>query len=198
MAAMDSPQAANNSKDALVGIGLTVGGGLLVALGTTTGWAKATVAMPGVGTEHYTVSGLDMAQGPVVLGLGIACVLAGVAFFALRRRPVALVAALAGIAAGGLSLVLGIMAAANLEDGAVDAIVAQAGVPLESFNDAAREILTSSMATGAGWGLYLSILGGMVAVLGGVLLVMSYRAERLSAPADDPVEQEAAADTPLA
>jgi hypothetical protein len=173
-------------SSARTGVVLAVIGGVLTVGGVFLTWGKAAISMPGVGNESYTIAGKELANGPTVMGLGIAVIIAALVTLALKGKPAAALTSIATVAGGAMAAILGISTFTGLEDALVDPIVEQSGVPLESFNEAARKILTDAMEVGAGWGLYFSILGGFVAVVGGVLMLMAVRRPAPQAGADSP------------
>lgn len=162
-------------SDAKPGALLGVIGGLVAAGGVFLTWGSATASMPGVGSSHYTVSGLDMGYGKAVLALGLVAAATAILTYVLRQRPAAVFTAVCVVTAGALAAILGIMTVTGIKDAVVDPIVQQAGVSVADFTDAARRFFVNAMEAGAGWGLYLAILGGCIALAGGVLQFLDLR-----------------------
>ena len=182
------------------GVALALAGGALTILGVFLPWGKAAVSMAGPGVRTYDAAGMDVSNGTIVLGLGIVVVLAGAAAAVLAGRRSAVLLALAAAAGGALAAILGFMTFGGLEEAMLDPIIEGAGFPAGEVTDLARSILQEAMTASAGWGLYLSILGGLVAVAGGVLLVLAARedaAARVVEAADDQTPPDVADTTPV-
>lgn len=151
-------------------------GGVLVITGSLLVWVKVAVNMPGVGSKSYSLSGMDAANGKTTLALG--CLAAAVGLAAMLVKGKARLGAglaIVELAAGGFAAVLGVMFALDLTTNAVDAVIQQSGLDPDKFSEAARKVLNDALAASAGWGLYLVILGGAVAFIGGVLAAVSMR-----------------------
>ena len=155
-------------------------GGVLTAVGSLLTWSKVAVAMPGVGEESYTFTGMDMGTGEVTLALGVLLVAVSLATLLLKRQAaLEMGLALIGLAAGGFAATWGVLFFTDIEGRSADA-VAQATFPGASgavtLSSAAKEILMNASDVASGWGLYLAILGGIIAFVGGLLAIVDIRA----------------------
>ncbi|MCJ7832126.1 MAG: Trp biosynthesis-associated membrane protein [Actinobacteria bacterium] len=174
-------------------------GGALVAVGSLLTWSKVAVAMPGVGKESYTFTGMDLNSGTVTLALGALLVAVSLASLILKRSAgLEMGLALVGLAAGGFAATWGVLFFTDINGRSADA-VAQATFPDASgaveLSSAAREILMNASDVVSGWGLYLAILGGIIAFIGGLLAIIDVRASRqIAAEPETPGGDDSAVD----
>lgn len=158
-------------------------GGVLAVVGSLLTWSKVAIAMPGVGEESYSYTGMELDAGKVTLALGALLVaVALVSSFLDRSGRLGTGLALVGLAAGGFAATWGVMFFIDVKERSVDAVgqaaVASQGLGAEVFNDVAKKILMDASAVQAGWGLYLAILGGVAAFLGGLLTLFDLHETR--------------------
>jgi hypothetical protein len=183
------------------GTAAVLAGGALVVLGSILTWAKLAMNMPGSGARVETLSGLDDGTGKVTLALGAIAVAVAVASLLVNRKGgLGIGLAVVSIAAGGFAAILGVMFAIDVRTHALDYAITQAGQKPAEYPGPARTILDQATAVTHGWGLYLVILGGVVAVIGGILTAIDVRASLLadaSLGADEEIDHSmAGAETP--
>jgi hypothetical protein len=171
-------------------------GGALTAVGSLLIWSKVAVAMAGVGEESYTFTGMDLDTGKVTLALGVLLVAVSLASLILKRQAgLEMGLALVGLAAGGFAATWGVLFFTDIEGRSADA-VAQATFPGASgavaLSDAAKEILMNASDVASGWGLYLAILGGIIAFVGGLMAVADIRAAQRESGSGDTGETDSA------
>lgn len=170
----------------------SLAGGILMAVGSLLTWGKVAVGMPGVGTQETSFKGLDTGDGKILLALAILILAVTLAAFVIRGvlgvGPV-----LVSLAGGAFALVLGIINTQNVTPTAVSYLVKQAGFGPQEFNPAARDVLEAATNATVGIGLYLAVVGGVVALLGGLLDVGRIRGaiSRRGAPGEEWTETEA-------
>ena len=168
-------------------------GGALVMLGSTLTWAKLAMNMPGSGSEKEVLSGMNAGDGKITLALGaivVAVAIAGASRLVTRAGGVGTALAVLGIAAGGFASILGVMFAVDLRTHALDHAITEAGLKLTGFAQPARDLLDQATAVSSGWGLYLVILGGLVAAAGGVLAAITLRRRLAGLRMDQPEDAE--------
>lgn len=146
-------------------------GGLLTALGSVLTWVNAEIDLSSTGgpIRTETVGGLETDDGKIAIGLGVALVVFGVAIAALRSRTGRRILGVLSLLVGAVAVVLGVVDLATLEDEGIrslaEDVVAQTGITTEQAETELRRIVSLS----GGIGLYLVVLGGAAAFLGGVL-----------------------------
>jgi hypothetical protein len=173
--------------------GIALAGGVLVVVGSVLNWAKVAVDMAGVGSTKASFSGMDLRDGKATLAIGALVIAAALAGMLVKRGPVRIGPVIVEIAGGGTAAALGVMTASGINASALDALVKASGQAAGPAAVAAREILAESAAVNAGWGLYLVILGGVVALMGGVVAAIALRnATRRRGTADGTEESETA------
>jgi hypothetical protein len=182
----------------LWGFLLTALGGALIAFGAISDWAA--VELGGSSAGAVTTKGIDLYQGMLVLALGVS-ILAGI--LVLRfvggsgRIPVAVALLLAALA----SLAVTIWCATSLEavvtdEQNIDALIRLAtasGIPAAEARALILETLDRlGITVVAQLGLWLSLLGSVVATAGAVLDLMWVRRKRRVGDAIDPDTDPAA------
>jgi hypothetical protein len=181
------------TKAARSGTVLALVGGAMLAVGSLLTWANTATAMPGAGEESHAISGMDASTGTITLAAGLLVLaVALVSLFWRRGGGLGLGAAVIELAAGGFGSVLGILYFTDLETNALNTVISESGLDPKNFGEAGMKILADASAVTAGWGLYLVILGGMVAFIGGVLTAIDLRATMMAKAAllDDDVAEE--------
>lgn len=156
-------------------------GGLLATAGSLLTWSKIATAMPAVDQESYVFTGMELDAGEVTLALGVLLIaIAIVSMFLGKSARLGAGLALVGLAAGGFAATWGVMFFTTMKERSVEAVgqaaVASQGLGSEFFNDVAKRIIMDTSAVRAGWGLYLTILGGIAAFLGGAMTLFELRA----------------------
>jgi hypothetical protein len=176
----------------LWGFVLTVLGGALLAFGSISDWAA--VALGGSAEAAVPTKGIDVWQGKVTLALGGLIVVGILALRFVRperRTPVAIALIVLGLVALGLSLWCVASLDTVVTDQGVDAlvrtVVGRFGIPAEQ----ARQLIAEAMA-GAGvevqaqTGLWITLVGAIVATLGGGVDLAWVRRKRALGDAIDP------------
>jgi hypothetical protein len=162
-----------------VGAILAIVGGALLAIGSFLSWATVS----GAGTE-VSASGMDGSDGVVTLVAGILALACGLLAMRAGRRVLAIVAILAGLAGAGL----GIYDAVTAKDSVLDAAADQVATQVGATPDEVRALLDDAIDAGQlsisiSVGLYVVIGGGLLALVGGFLMLGS-RGTTSAAPAE--------------
>ena len=159
----------------LWGFLLTVAGGAQIGFGAVLDWGK--VAFHGTTVNAIPTKGVDLAEGKAVLAAGVAVMVGILALRLLRshgsRRLVSIGIITFSLAAGALTLSVVARSDSVFEPVAIDAeahhIFEQIGLPVDL---ARRRLLEVVQQEGIGvryqWGLYLTLAGSAVGILGGV------------------------------
>lgn len=140
---------------------------MLVCIGALMPWVRTTfVGIPDEISPTYV--GIDIADGKVVFGLGIA-VLAGLitsrfVASASNARWAAVVAIVAGFAAMGVVVVM-VFTSSRFQDSAVESVLAQFESPTAEMRAQVEELIGLELSAGP----FVSIGGGVLAVVGGAL-----------------------------
>ena len=164
-------------------------GGALVVLGSMLTWAKLAMNMPGSGSKTEVLSGMDAGDGKITLALGAIAIAVAVASVVVKRNGgIGTALAVLTIAAGGFASMLGVMFAMDIRTQALDYAITQAGLKPAEYAAPARQILEQATSVSNGWGLYLVILGGVVAAIGGILAAITLRQQLTSASSPDQPE----------
>jgi hypothetical protein len=128
-------------------------------------WADVTVS-----DVSASAKGTDGSDGYITLVAGVVLVLLGAVALRAGKRPLAILA----ILAGGIAAGVGIYDAATAEDSVLDAVAEQVAPQVGASVPAVRQILQQSADAGdldiqIQIGLYLVIAGGAIGLLGGVI-----------------------------
>jgi len=166
---------------------LTVLGGALIALGALLPWVSVGLRSDTSGALTTTSLGVDLRPGKVTLALGVLVVLA-IAGLRLShsiplRRAIAVGVVVAGIVAVALAIRETTIKDHLLFTGArqvAEQIHAQTGLPTQDVVTRARAQLQKEGFADAGIGLWLTILGGVVAVAAGVLDLLWVRSRAIA------------------
>lgn len=155
-----------------LGIGLLALGGVLFIIGAFV--PAATVHLP-TGSSSASLWDQDW-EGIASLVLGIALLLA--AAWALwgkgSLRPLGIAILVAGLAGAGLALYKILNVKSEAVDGVAESLAAQQGVAVEVAKPVAQQLFDSGQATvSVGIGLYLVLIAGVLAIVGGVMLAMA-------------------------
>lgn len=176
----------------LWGFLLTATGGALIAFGAISDWAA--VGLGGSTAGAVTTKGIDLYQGMLVLALGV-LILAGI--LVLRfvggrgRLPVAVALLLAALAALAVTIwCVTSLEAVVTDEQNLDALIrlaTTAGIPAAEARSLILETFDRlGIAVDAQVGLWLSLLGGVVATAGAVLDLLWVRQKRRVGDAIDP------------
>jgi hypothetical protein len=157
-----------------IGAILMILGGVIAAVGSFMTWANVTVS-----DVSASAKGTDGSDGYITLVAGIVLVLLGAVALRAGKRPLAILA----ILAGGIAAGVGIYDAATAEDSVLDAVAEQVAPQVGASVPAVREILQQSADNGdldiqIQIGLYLVIAGGALGLLGGVIGLISGGSDR--------------------
>ncbi|MGZ5352762.1 MAG: Trp biosynthesis-associated membrane protein [Actinomycetota bacterium] len=146
---------------------LAIVGGALLAVGSFLAWAK--VEGGGVSTS---ATGMDGSDGWITLASGLVAIACGLAAMRAGRRALAVLAMVAGLVGGGLGLYDALTAEDSVLDAAAEEIAPEFGVSVDEVRvlldqaiDAGELSITLSI------GLYLVIGGGVLALVGGGLML---------------------------
>jgi hypothetical protein len=185
------PTVARPSPLRLWGFVLTVLGGALLSFGSISDWAA--VALGGSTEAAVPTKGVDVWQGKATLALGVLIIAGILGLRVLRpeRRPVLAIALIVlGLVALGLAVWCAVALGSVVTDTGVDALVQtvvdEFGVPA----DQARRLIEEAMA-GAGvevqaqTGLWLTLVGAVVATVGGAVDLAWVRRKRALGDAID-------------
>jgi hypothetical protein len=161
-------------RRAPIGAILMILGGVIAAVGSFMTWANVTVS-----DVSASAKGTDGSDGYITLVAGIVLVLLGAVALRAGKRPLAILA----ILAGGIAAGVGIYDAATAEDSVLDAVAEQVAPQVGASVPAVREILQQSADNGdldiqIQIGLYLVIAGGALGLLGGVIGLISGGSDR--------------------
>lgn len=153
----------------LWGFLLTVGGGVLVAFGSLQVWVTATVngqANP----ISPTWPGIDLPEGLVAIGCGVVLILGILVLRGVKRktkRVVATVLIVAGVIAFAVAGVVAVTATSRFAD--VHTAAEQAA---KSFHIPLAQALAKmggQLTVSVGLGVLMTVVGGIVGAIGGVL-----------------------------
>jgi hypothetical protein len=160
---------------------LGIVGGAVLVIGSVLPWAKVSLdldrfaqllgvdpsVMAGLGAQtSQNVNGLD-ADGTMTLIAGIVVLVCAGVFLAKSMRWLGVLMLLGGLAGGGIA-VFDILS----KDRQLDDALAEAGPQLEAIGLSAatfKQVFTVSFSIG----IYLCVLGGIVALIGGVMALMA-------------------------
>jgi hypothetical protein len=157
-----------------IGSVVTIVGGGLLAVGSFLEW----VSLSGSGFSEST-TGVDGSDGWITFAAGLLAILAGVLALRSRRRRLGVLAILAGLAGGGV----GLYDALTVRDSIAEELASQLGTTVAEAR-AGVDLLVDSgqLDIQMGIGLYLVLAGGVLALTGGVLLLLRRRDEARPEP----------------
>jgi hypothetical protein len=179
----------------LFGFLFTALGGLLIALGAISDWA--TVVFQGQAFENSAAKGIDVLEGRVALGLGVAML---VAIVSMRlagsigaRRLLALIVLVAALGALAIGVVDVLRAKDRFGGYGLDetaaAMAEQFDVPVDRVRADLEAEIARDGSIDLGMGIWLVVAGGAIGVVGGLLDLAWVGQQRLAA-ADAGVDQE--------
>ncbi len=188
----------------LAGFACTAIGALLVGLGAT--WDWATVHVPGVtGTPISPFKGVDVWEGKVALFAGITILVSIIVSrllagrIAARMVAVIIVALGLGVAALAASDVMRADTRFRADDGLeriARSVSVQLGLPFQAVLAQLKRI-APKLEIAAASGAYVTIAGGVLASIGGVLGFV-WASRRPGLPLNDGVAEAGAAEAPPA
>lgn len=156
-------------------------GGALLALGSFLPWAEVS----GSGAS-VTANGLDGSDGYITLAAGLIAVVGGLVMLRPTRRAVAVVAIFAGLLGGGLALYDALTAKDSVLDAAADQLAPTFGVSTDQVRAALDQAVDSGqLGVSIGVGLYVTMAGGLAAIVGGVLGLRETADERAAVTSDE-------------
>jgi hypothetical protein len=158
----------------LWGFVLTVGGGALIAIGALLTWVS--VDYKGITSKQL---GVDLKPGIACLVVGVIAILAIPALRTVHSIPLRRAIAIGVAVAGLVAIVLGVREL-SIKDHLLftgvrtfaEALHQQNGLPARDLAAQIRAGLQKSGSVNVGIGLWITIAGGVVTLVGGVLDVM--------------------------
>ncbi len=165
MAATPAP-GAKSQKVAI----LLIVGGLLLVVGTLLPFAKVELSIPGIQETSETSGGLDTDDGKVFLGLGIALVLFGGIVWAASGSALRRTFSIISLLLGAFSLLAVIIDITGSEEAL-----------LEELGIASADLAGLEYSNGIG--LYVVLVGSVLAVLGALLGTFARKSPEGGVPA---------------
>ena len=162
-----------------IGAILAIAGGALLGIGSFLAWAEVS----GGGTS-VTAKGIDGSDGYITLGAGVVALLVGVLLLRQARRALAILAILAGLVGGGVAVYDALTAKDSVLDSAAEELAPTVGASPEQV----RELLDQAIDAGQlsislSIGIYVVIVGGVLALVGGVVSLGGSRSDEAEAEA---------------
>jgi hypothetical protein len=175
----------------LFGFIFTALGGLLIALGSISDWA--TVVFLGQTFDDSATPGIDLAEGKVVLGLGILMLVGIVAMRVARtvgvRRLFAIGICIAAVVAISVAVFDVVRADDRFGGYAVDRLAKELsdtqGLSLEQARNDVETYIEQKGSIDIGMGLWLVLGGGGLGLVGGLLDLAWVGQQRLRAAGED-------------
>jgi hypothetical protein len=162
-----------------IGAILAIVGGALLAIGSFLSWATVS----GAGTE-VSASGMDGSDGVVTLVAGILALVCGLLAMRAGRRILAIVTILAGLAGAGLGIYDAVTAKDSVLDAAAEQVATQVGATVEEVRALLDDAIDAGqLSISISVGLYIVIGGGLLALVGGFLMLGTKGAGK-AAPAE--------------
>lgn len=164
-------------KRPTVSAGITVLGGVAMALGAVLTFAKLDVGQLPI--DARSIGGLDTPDGKLFLGVGIALVVLGGVMWIATSAALRRVAAVLAILGAAFMLYAAIVDITGIEDESLDAI-AEAGAattPGVSVEQVRAALEQFNVSIKPGIGLYIVLAGAALGVIGGVLALLAKRPE---------------------
>jgi hypothetical protein len=154
-----------DSRPTPLGPILAVAGGALLAIGSFLTWAEVSG-----GGQSESVSGTEGSDGWITLVAGVLVVAAGVAAFKAVRRPLAILIIAMGLVGGGVGLYDALTAKENVISEVAEQSAASTGASVAEVRAVLDQLIDSGqIGISIGIGLYIVIVGGVLAVVGGLL-----------------------------
>lgn len=167
-----------------MGAMLAVAGGVLLAIGSVLTWAKASLDIDAfakalgvdpaqlqgaVGETSQVVSGTSTSDGKLALACGLVAVILGVVAYSKRDRwkTLGVVTMIAGLVGGGIALY-----DITKKDDVLSEAKEAVGPTLASIG-LDTSILDGIFKVSLGIGIWVAVLGGIVALLGGLMMMMN-------------------------
>jgi tryptophan-associated transmembrane protein len=154
-----------DSRPTPLGPILAVAGGALLAIGSFLTWAEVSG-----GGQSESVTGTEGSDGWITLVAGVLVVAAGVAAFKAVRRPLAILIVAMGLVGGGVGLYDALTAKENVISEVAEQSAASTGASVAEVRAVLDQLIDSGqIGISIGIGLYVVIVGGVLAVVGGAL-----------------------------
>jgi hypothetical protein len=154
-----------------IGPVLAIVGGVLLAIGSFLTWAEVSG-----GGQSESVSGTEGSDGWITLVAGVLVVAAGVAAFKAVRRPLAMLIIATGLVGAGVGLYDALTAKENVISEVAEQSAAATGASVAEVRAVLDQLIDSGqIGISIGIGLYVVIVGGVLAVVGGALQLSSTR-----------------------
>lgn len=154
-----------DSRSTPLGPVLAIAGGALLAIGSFLTWAEVSG-----GGQSEAVSGTEGSDGWITLVAGVLVVGAGLAAFKAARRPLAILIVAAGLVGGGVGLYDALTAKENVIAEVAEQSAAASGASVAEVRAVLDQLIDSGqIGISIGIGLYVVIVGGILAVVGGAL-----------------------------
>lgn len=151
-----SATADENRNPALI----TIISGLLLAVGSFLTWVTVEASVPAANfSQKISAGGTEVDDGWITLVCGVVAIVAGVMFMQKMAKP--RVASILALIAAAIALVVGLI---DFSDAS-----SQVDVP------AAVTAAGGSVEASVGIGLYIVLLGGLGALIGGIMLLRASR-----------------------
>ena len=152
-------------------------GGLIAAIGTVVEWGTLSAEARRLGARQVTGRGIDIGVGRLVLALGIVAVVCGAVAWFWRHRGARGGLAALGLAAGFVAAAIAAVALLAPERGVIPGVAERAaevrpGADPERLEERLRRAHAAGrLSISPGIGLYLSLGGGVVIVIGSALML---------------------------
>jgi hypothetical protein len=157
-------------------------GGLIAVVSSLLAWVKiqADFTQFGSGIQQRSFSGLDSSDGQIVLGVGIALIVAGVLTWVVKgsgaRLGLAVFSVIGGLIAGAIGLYDALTAESQVSDQVSQTLATSAGVSVAEARRVYQQLLDGGfLEVSVSIGLWLAVVGGAVAFAGGLVLLWSRR-----------------------
>lgn len=155
-------------------------GGVVMAVGSLLAWAKVSINLVGL-NQSETVKGIDGSDGKITIVLGVVIVvLAALALGKLAKKATGWIITGCAVIATGL----GAWDWTDIKSKGDD-IVHQAAAAAGGNADVIK-MLEDGIKVSTGIGLYLVVLGGIMAIVGGIMLATKKSAATAAAPPSTP------------
>jgi hypothetical protein len=165
-----------------IGAILAIAGGALLGIGSFLAWAEVS----GGGTS-VTAKGIDGSDGYITLGAGGVALLVGVVLLRQAPRALAILAIVAGLVGGGVAVYDALTAKDSVLGSAAEELAPTVGASPEEV----RELLDQAIDAGQlsislSTGIYVVIVGGVLALVGGIMSLGGARSREAEAVAGSP------------
>lgn len=147
-------------------------GGILAIVGTLLSWITVKIELGEAGSQSFSANGLKTSDGKIAIVAAIILLIAAGGMRAGKtkgaRRGLAILAVIAGLAAGGVAI-LNIATAERQKSDALDEASAQiassTGLTAADVRTELEKVTTISLA----FGIYITAAGGVIGLIGGIM-----------------------------